>query len=300
MDIVTHTVAGVVIAGPIFSTSPLTAGCFILGSVLPDIDSLSRIFGKVPFIRWHQTYTHSLPVIIVLTMLIWPLPKWLGIDEAWAPVAIGVGMLLHALMDATNTYGVALLTPLSRKRVCTEWIFFIDGAMIAVSSGFLIVILVRRLHGQWVQPSLALMYGSFLAVYWLLRWLVHRRAVRLAPAGTLSMIPSAIVPWRFFACRTQADIVQVFEFSAIHGTTTIPKSWQTYDIKYEGWLTHVVEYRLMRELSPGYHAVEVAEDQETTKIVCRDLRIRNFGGKFGRLELAFTSDGKIVGKMFYG
>ena len=74
MDVVTHTVAGAIIASPMFSTSPLTAGCFVLGSVLPDADSLGRVFGKAPFIRWHQTYTHSLPVIVVLTMLIWPLP----------------------------------------------------------------------------------------------------------------------------------------------------------------------------------------------------------------------------------
>ena len=52
-------------------------------------------------------------------------------------------MLLHSLMDATNTYGVALLVPLSRKRCCTEWVFFIDGVMIAVSAGFAIVVLAR-------------------------------------------------------------------------------------------------------------------------------------------------------------
>jgi membrane-bound metal-dependent hydrolase YbcI (DUF457 family) len=299
MDIVTHATAGAIIASPMLPASPLTAGCFVLGSVLPDVDALSRLFGKVAFLRWHQTYTHSVPVTIVLTILLWPLPVWLGIDEVWATAALGAGMLLHVLMDATNTYGVALLAPLSRKRCCTEWVFFIDGIMIIVSTGFLVAVIAQSYRGQLSRPSIAVTYGAFIILYWILRWLVHRHAACLAPAGTLSMIPSAIVPWRFFTCQTQADVVQVFELSAIRGASTTPKSWQTFDSKYENWLNQVVEYRLMRELSRGYRAVEVTEDGNRTEVICRDLRIRNFGGSFGRLELTFAADGKVVGKKFY-
>ncbi len=291
--------AGTIIASPFLHATPVTAGCFVLGSVLPDLDSLSRLFGKVSFLRWHQTYTHSLPVIIGLAILLWPLLAWFGIDEMWAPVALGAGMLLHTLMDATNTYGVALLAPLSRKRWCTEWVFFIDGIMITVSSGFLIAILAQSHGGQMVRPSLAAAYGTFVAVYWILRWLVHRRAACLAPAGMLSMIPSAVAPRRFLACREQAEVVQIFELSAIRGETTIPTSWQTFDSKYVNWLNQVIEYRLMCELSPGYRAVEVANDGDTTEIICRDLRIRNFGGSFGGLELTFAGDGNVVGKRFH-
>jgi membrane-bound metal-dependent hydrolase YbcI (DUF457 family) len=298
MDIVTHTVVGTIIASPMLSASPLTAGCFVLGSVLPDFDALSRSFGKVAFLRWHQTYTHSLPVIFVVTILLWPLPGWLGIDELWAPAALGAGMLLHALVDATNTYGVALLAPLSRKRYCTEWVFFIDGIMIVVSLGFLAAVFVQSQLRQSGCLSIAIAYGAFVVAYWVLRWLVHRRAACLAPAGTQCVIPSAIIPWRFLAYRAQADVVQVFELSAIHGATTMPKNWQTFDSKYESWLNQVTEYRLMRELSSGYHAVEVAERDDKTEIFCRDLRIRNFGGSFGQLELTFAADGKVVGRKF--
>ena len=238
-------------------------------------------------------------MIIVLTILLWPLPVWLGVNEVWATAALGAGMLLHVLMDATNTYGVALLAPLSRKRFCTEWVFFIDGIMIAVSSGFLVAVFAQSHRGQWSHPSIAITYGAFMAVYWILRWLVHRRAACLAPTGTLSMIPSAVVPWRFFTCRAHAEGLQVFELSAIRGATTTPTSWQTVDSKYANWLNQVVEYRLMRELSPGYRAIEVTEAEDATKIICQDLRIRNFGGSFGRLELTFATDGTVVGKRFH-
>ena len=194
MDIVTHAMTGTIIASPFFSTAPVTAGCFVLGSVLPDVDSLGRLFGKRAFLRCHQTYTHSLPVILGLTVLLWPLPAWLKINEPWAPATLGAGMLLHALLDTTNTYGVALLRPFGRKRWCTEWVFFIDSITIAVSIGFLLAILVSWYGTEAVAPWLALVYGTFMVLYWTLRWRLHRRAIRLAPAFRLSLIPSAFDP----------------------------------------------------------------------------------------------------------
>jgi membrane-bound metal-dependent hydrolase YbcI (DUF457 family) len=299
MDIATHVMTGAILASPMLPASPLAAGCFVVGSVMPDLDSLSRGFGKAAFMRWHQTYTHSLPVIAVLTALLWPLPGWLGIDEPWAIAALGGAMLLHVLMDATNTFGVALLAPLNRKRWCTEWVFLIDGPMIAVSAGCLAVVAVRLHRGQSPGMCIGAAYGTFVAVYWVLRWLIHRRAVRIAPIGTQSLIPSAFFPWRFFGCQTLGDIVHTFELNACDGATTAPHAWHTLDSRYETWLNQVPEYRLMRELSSGYRTVEAAESDGHTKIVCRDLRIRNFGGRFGRLEVTFTADGTVTEKQFY-
>ncbi len=61
MDIVTHGVMGVVIAAPFAVNHPEAAAAFMMGSVLPDADALSRVGGKRNFLKCHQTYTHSLP-----------------------------------------------------------------------------------------------------------------------------------------------------------------------------------------------------------------------------------------------
>ena len=42
MDIVTHTMAGMILASPLVTTAPVTATCVVVGSVLPDLDALSR------------------------------------------------------------------------------------------------------------------------------------------------------------------------------------------------------------------------------------------------------------------
>jgi hypothetical protein len=43
----------------------------------------------------------------------------------------------------------------------------------------------------------------------------------------------------------------------------------------------------MRELSPAYHVVSA----DGTDLVCRDLRTRNFGTRFGELHLRMDGAG---------
>ena len=132
MDIVTHALMGAVIAGPALATAPLTASCFIMGSVLPDLDAFSRCFGKQAFLRWHQTYTHGVPVIALAGIVTWMLiPRWTG--EPLAALALAAGMALHVGLDLSNTYGTAALSPLSARRWCMEWVFFVDGAVVVLS-----------------------------------------------------------------------------------------------------------------------------------------------------------------------
>jgi len=71
MDVVTHAAMGTVIASPFFAEYPLPAAGFMLGSAIPDLDALSRFFGKRVFLKWHQTYTHSLPLIALATAIGW-------------------------------------------------------------------------------------------------------------------------------------------------------------------------------------------------------------------------------------
>ncbi len=60
MDIVMHATMGAVIAWPWLESQPLAAGAFMFGSVMPDLDSLSRLGGKRAFLKCHQRYLHSL------------------------------------------------------------------------------------------------------------------------------------------------------------------------------------------------------------------------------------------------
>ena len=50
MDVVTHAMSGFVLASPFVATQPAAASTFMLASVAPDLDVLSRLFGKRAFL----------------------------------------------------------------------------------------------------------------------------------------------------------------------------------------------------------------------------------------------------------
>jgi len=57
VDIVTHAMMGLVAASPFAGERPEAAAAFAAGSVLPDLDALSRVFGKRAFLACHQTWS---------------------------------------------------------------------------------------------------------------------------------------------------------------------------------------------------------------------------------------------------
>ncbi len=298
MDIVTHAMMGTVLAGPLLPAAPLTASCFILGSVLPDLDSISRCFGKLAFLRCHQTYTHGLPAIVAVGVAAYLLiPR--EFQEPWAPLALVAGLLLHVGLDLTNTYGTAILSPFSSRRFCVEWLFFIDAVVVTASSAALCVQwlpLGLKDHAAWITTAA---YAVFLSGYWILRMALHRRARHLAPASTLSLIPSSLVPWRSFGCAKCSGGVMTFRLNALNGNVDRRQSHTVHDQTYDTILNTLPEFRLMRQLSPAYHVTSAKPLADCMTLICRDLRVRNFGGRFGELVVVVDGNGKILSRRFY-
>ena len=132
MDIVTHAMVGGIIGFPLIPIAPAFAGGFIIGSVFPDLDAFSRCFGKKAFLQFHQSYTHSIPMIAFVVCLSVVIMKYTLPLLVMFPVGIGVGMIGHALLDLTNTYGIRILYPFSNKRFSFEWMFFVDSLVITL------------------------------------------------------------------------------------------------------------------------------------------------------------------------
>lgn len=133
MDVVTHGLMGIIVASPFLAEHPLPAACFMMGSVLPDLDAFSRVMGKRRFLQVHQTYSHALPVIAIVGAVFWAVLAATGTSSPRAAAALALGMIFHSLFDVTNTYGIRLLAPFSSRRFCTEWVFFIDSVVVAAT-----------------------------------------------------------------------------------------------------------------------------------------------------------------------
>lgn len=285
VDIVTHAAIGVVLGAPLMLTMPELALGLMFGSVAPDLDALSRLFGKRAFLAAHQTWSHSLPVIGlvgVLTVLF-----SLGIGWPWWSLATGVviGMALHSVLDLTNTFGICLWLPFARGRRCLEWLFFIDLGVIALTMAAVVWIFSNGFHYEpvgWL-PTAA---WAFALVAWILwRARLRRHALTIAPTGTVALVPSAWLPWRFYGTVRETDAIRQITLDAWRGLVREDARHAIHDAEVADILARVPEVEIMRSLSPAYHALSVERTDTVVRIRCRDLRIRNFTGSFGACDI---------------
>ncbi len=299
MDIVTHGMMGVVVAAPLFESNPLAACGVALGSALPDLDALSRVFGKRAFLRSHQTVTHSIPVILACGVVVGFASSLSGLDGPEIAIGLVAGMLLHIFLDVCNTYGITLLLPFSRRRICLEWVFFIDAFVLVATVVALVVVIAQTLRSGQAGSLVPAVYAGVLAAYFLGRGLLRRRAGRLAAVGTLSLMPSALIPWTYLGCARDGDDVLVFCLNGVTGRMSEQKRVPILDADWTDLLATVPEVKVMRRLSPAYHVVSVKPRGGATELLLRDLRTRNFSTRFGDLEVRVGEDGRVASTMFH-
>lgn len=121
MDTGTHLVMGIGLLG-LAHLDPLvglTEGSLmtvalatVIGSQLPDIDTVLRVRGNATYIRHHRGISHSIPALLLYALL---LPLTLSFTGAlpfthllfWSSLAI----LLHVFTDLLNSYGVQAFRP---------------------------------------------------------------------------------------------------------------------------------------------------------------------------------------------
>ncbi len=297
---------GAIAAAPLFPNHPLAASFVLMGSVLPDMDVLSGVFGRKTMMRFHQTVTHSVFGVVIavalcallMLSLAREVPGAMFVELALCPVTLGLGMCVHILTDWTNTFGVMWLAPWRRERVCLEWVFFIDGFVIAANT-----LTLGLLAWSWSGPGATLswitvVHFTALAGYWAWRAWWRARAGRQAPEGTLSLVPSAIWPHRFYGCRLMegGGVIELFEWDALAGDLRgEPESLRLLDRRWKDALDAIPEVGIMRALSPAYFAIEEADGV----VVCKDLRTRNFETSFGRLDLRVEEDGGLSMERWY-
>ncbi len=292
MDIVTHGAIGLIAAAPLLSKQPELALGIAAGSVLPDLDALGRVFGKRAFLRIHQTWSHAIPIHVFFSALAGCVGEVFGLDGVMLGIGLLAGMTVHSLLDFMNTLGVTLLAPISRKRFCLEWVFFIDATALALTLPALGVTIWKFRQTGEVPARYAMTYFAAVVAYIGVRALLRMRAGTFAP-DAISLVPSALFPWRFFGVANDQTQVHLFEVNALTGNRTTLRDEFVFDATHAVLLADVPEFALMRELSPAYHVVKTSGADEGELVICRDLRTRNFGTTFGDLEVWLDADQRV-------
>lgn len=180
MDTGTHLVMGISLAGlahidPVVAASPSLAIAVtiatILGSQAPDADSVLRLKNNAVYIRNHRGISHSLPFLLLWTVLITGLLSLLfrGVSVPHLALWTGVAVCIHVFSDLFNTYGTQAMRPFTEKWISWNIIHIFDPFIFGTH---LTAILLWVLGMLPPAPLFSVLY-SVTAVYYIWRTLVH-------------------------------------------------------------------------------------------------------------------------------
>jgi inner membrane protein len=211
MDPITHAVAGIVIGSKAGMGLSFTNGLMIastLGAVAPDLDITTRLWGDYVYLGQHRKFSHSLPGIFIISILIGviltPLYTVLSFWQLffWAVL----GGLSHSFLDMFNSYGVSLLWPVKKQKLSFNLLLIFDPTLF-------ILLLVLVYAGNNLIINLGTM-GIFIG-YLLIRWLMRQGAYQLVkkslqeeyPDSKLTILPLRFSVWDFIASFPDKKIV---------------------------------------------------------------------------------------------
>lgn len=204
VDTGTHFVMGVALFGmamtdPAISATPaMSTAVFIatvVGSEIPDVDTVLKLKNNADYIRHHRGLTHSLPALFAWPLLIvlglYPFFPEIDLMRLWLWSFLAV--FLHVFVDIFNAYGTQALRPFSNRWIALGWINTFDPFIFTMILSSIILWAIGY-NAEKIFPVLFfLLFG-----YYLYRYFLHKKVYRMV----LERIPQAdkviIAPTYYF------------------------------------------------------------------------------------------------------
>jgi membrane-bound metal-dependent hydrolase YbcI (DUF457 family) len=290
MDVVHHGLIGVIGYTVLAANGHEAAGLtFIAGSVFPDLDVAFIALGKRTYLKLHQGFTHSFFLVPVFALILaGPLIPILGNGTSLV-AGVVCGLVIHTALDLTNTWGIRLFWPLSRKKYNTDILFFIDFIWFFWSLLFFLA------AWQWGPNRAFVLYSSVLLIYLIYRFLA--RSVLIRDLGCDIAVPSAINPLDYFILEEVPEGVLTYKYNVL----TRKKSNLEKHFHPEPWIKELSRksqvYQDLEAVTRRLFITEVNKENGLLTIVAKDLGVRNFRGKFGKTTLTFDEKGTLISEM---
>lgn len=188
MDTGTHLVIGLGLAGlahldPVVASDSTVATAVLIGTVLgsqaPDFDGLLRMKGNAVYIKNHRGLSHSLPALILWTILI---TGGLALAFKGLPLLhVGLWVLgavcFHVFTDLFNTYGTQAFRPFTEKWISWNIIHIFDPFIFISHLIAIFLWVIRAAEPQWIFPVLY----TIMAGYYIWRTVTHYRLEKSLP-----------------------------------------------------------------------------------------------------------------------
>ncbi|UWE03978.1 metal-dependent hydrolase [Laceyella sacchari] len=182
MDTVTHFVMGIGLFGlahldPAIGANPDTSQAVLLGTVIgsqmPDSDTIFRFRGNATYIRQHRGFSHSLPMLSI-----WPSFITAGLHLFWPNADMVhlwwwtfLAVFIHIFIDLFNSYGTQAGRPFTNKWIAFHTLAIFDPFIFAIH---LIGFLLWWLFPNQVGFHFLTIYVA-IAVYIAIRIWIRRR-----------------------------------------------------------------------------------------------------------------------------
>lgn len=193
MDTGTHVVMGIALGGlatldpAVFSSNATTTSVLIgtiVGSQIPDIDTVLKLRNNAIYIRHHRGATHSIPAVLLwpllLTAIIYPFFPGANLLHLWAWTFAAV--FIHVFVDIFNAYGTQALRPFSTKWVALGVINTFDPIIFGIHVLGIVIWVLGANPGYTFLVLYAVIIG-----YYLLRFKAKGRVL----AEVRKIIPDA-------------------------------------------------------------------------------------------------------------
>ncbi|UAL52899.1 metal-dependent hydrolase [Bacillus sp. CMF21] len=183
MDTGTHVVMGIALGGlatldPAVGTDPVTAQAVMIGAIAgsqaPDLDTVLKFRNNAKYIRNHRGITHSIPAVILWSVLITALLYWIipRADLLHLAVWTSVAVVLHVFVDIFNAYGTQALRPFSKKWIALGMINTFDPILFLIYTAGIVVWIFGTPAGYTFLTVFIVAFG-----YYILRFIMKRRIV---------------------------------------------------------------------------------------------------------------------------
>ncbi|GKV65083.1 MULTISPECIES: metal-dependent hydrolase [Sporosarcina] len=216
MDTGTHIAMGVAISGLALAdytvaNDPSTMGAvfagIMVGSLIPDIDTVLKLRNNAVYLRNHRGITHSVPAVMLWPLLISILLTFIVPGavflHVWAWTFLAV--FIHVFVDIFNSYGTQALRPFSQKWVAIGVINTFDPIIF----GLHVIAILAWILGTDPVVTMATLY-IVIFFYYLLRFALKgavKRAVKKTVPGAADIFIAPTMnffQWRI-AATTDVD-----------------------------------------------------------------------------------------------
>ncbi len=204
MDTGTHVVMGFAIGGlatldPVVAESAVTSQSVLIGAIIgsqiPDIDTVLKLRNNAVYIRNHRGITHSIPAVLIWPLLIlavlYPFYPEANLLHLWIWTFLAV--FLHVFVDIFNAYGTQAIRPFSSKWVALGVINTFDPIIFGIH----VVGLVLWGFGFDPGPTFLYMY-MIIILYYILRFFVQHAVKSAVKKKSRMLKRSSFLPHFIF------------------------------------------------------------------------------------------------------